>query len=99
MGPSATVECTGIQIVVTSNKTPPMDLGQLRSQEVVPEKLYMIGVKAAVAHKAAYDPIARHSFYVDTPGLCSSDLKAFTYRHVRRPVFPLDSFVTDPSFD
>ncbi|MBI4028382.1 MAG: M81 family metallopeptidase [Verrucomicrobia bacterium] len=97
MGPTATVECAGVTIVVTSRKTPPMDLGQWRSQGVTPEKLWMIGVKAAVAHKAAYDPIARHSCYVDTPGLGSSDLRRFPYRHVRRPVFPLDDLSWEPS--
>ena len=76
--------------MLTTLKTPPMDLGQLRSQGIVPEELYMVGIKAAVSHKAAYDPILRASFYVDTPGLGSSDLRRFTYHHVSRPIAPLD---------
>ncbi len=96
MGLCATLECHGVTIIVTTLKTPPMDLGQLRSQGVTPEKLYMVGVKAAVAHRAAYDPIAKHSFYVDTPGLGSSNLRNFSYKHVRHPVFPLDPFEHDP---
>ncbi len=53
----------------------------------------MIGVKAAVAHRRAYDPIAKPSYTVDTPGACSSNLRALPYRHIRRPVFPLDEIV------
>ncbi len=75
---------------LSSRKTPPFDLGQLRSQGIVPEKLFAIGVKAAVAHRRAYDPIAQGSYTVATPGPCSSVLGTFPYRRLRRPVFPLD---------
>jgi microcystin degradation protein MlrC len=90
MGPSAVVRHKGILILLTTMKTPPMDLGQLRSQGIVPEDLYMVGIKAAVSHKAAYDPILKDSFYVDTPGLGSSDISRFDFRHVQRPIAPLD---------
>jgi microcystin degradation protein MlrC len=90
MGPCAVVRHKGITILLTSNKTPPMDLGQLRSQGIEPEKLAVIGVKAAVAHRRAYDPIAKASFTISTPGPCSSDLQQFPFKHLVRPVFPLD---------
>lgn len=90
MGPSAVVRHKGIQILLTTHKTAPFDLGQLRSQGIIPEKLFAIGVKAAVAHRRAYDPITKVSFYVGTPGPCSSDLKSLPLRHVARPIYPLD---------
>jgi microcystin degradation protein MlrC len=90
MGPCAVVEHAGITVLLTSRKTPPFDLGQWRSQGIAPERLRVIGVKAAVAHRRAYDPIAKASFRVDTPGPCSSDLRRFPYRHVPRPIYPLD---------
>jgi microcystin degradation protein MlrC len=90
MGPSAVVRHGGITILLTSIKTPPMDLGQWRSQGIDPEKLSVIGVKAAVAHRRAYDPIAARMLWVDTPGPCRSDLRQLPYRLVRRPVYPLD---------
>jgi microcystin degradation protein MlrC len=90
MGPCALVRHGGISILLTTNKTPPFDLGQLRSQGIEPESLNVIGIKAAVAHRRAYDRITRTSFTVSTPGPCSSDLRSFSYRHVKRPIFPLD---------
>lgn len=90
MGPSAVVRAGGIRVLLTTHKTPPMDLGQLRSQGIVPEKLHIVGIKAAVSHKAAYDPILASSHYVDTPGLGSSDLRRFPYERLRRPMHPLD---------
>ena len=47
-------------------------------------------MKAAVAHRRAYDPIAARMFWVDTPGPCSSNLKTLPYKHIRRPIYPLD---------
>lgn len=91
MGPCAVVRHAGIRVLLTSRKTPPFDLGQLRSQGIVPEELSVIGVKAAVAHRRAYDPITRHSHTVNTPGPCTSDLTLLPFQHVHRPVFPLDN--------
>ena len=91
MGPSAVIRASGVTILLTSRKTPPFDLGQWRSQGVDPASLSIIGVKAAVAHRRAYDPIAVTSHWVSTPGPCASDLRTLPYRRVRRPIFPLDS--------
>jgi microcystin degradation protein MlrC len=89
MGPCAVVRHEGVTILLTSTKTPPFDLGQWRSQGIEPEKLSVIGVKAAVAHRRAYDPIAARMLWVDTPGPCRSDLSKLPFKKVRRPVFPL----------
>ncbi|MES2595482.1 MAG: M81 family metallopeptidase [Verrucomicrobiota bacterium] len=91
MGRCAIVRHQGITILLTSIKTPPFDLGQWRSQGIEPSQLSVIAVKAAVAHRRAYDPIAARTFWVDTPGPCSSNLKTFPYKHIRRPIYPLDS--------
>ena len=91
MGPCAVVQHEGLTILLTSRKTPPFDLGQWRSQGVEPEKMRVIGVKAAVAHRRAYDKIASRMLWVDTPGPCRSDLTKLPFKKVRRPVFPLDA--------
>ena len=52
----------------------------------------MIVIKAAVAYKAAYAPIAGEIIPVDTPGLTAINPARFTYRHIRRPIFPLERF-------
>ena len=56
----------------------------------------VIGVKAAVAHRRAYEPIARASFTVATPGSCASDLTVLPYRNLRRPIYPLDRTMDAP---
>jgi microcystin degradation protein MlrC len=91
MGPTAVVQHRGLTILLTSVKIAPFDLGQWRSQGINPEDLSMIGIKAAVGHRAAYEKIAAASFTVSTRGPCTSDLKRLPYRRLRRPIFPLDS--------
>jgi microcystin degradation protein MlrC len=93
MGPCALVRHGGVLVLLTSRRTPPFDLGQWRSQGVDPEKLSVIGVKAAAAHRRAYDPIATTSYSVDVPGPCAENLSHLPYRRVRRPVFPRDTGV------
>jgi microcystin degradation protein MlrC len=90
MGATSVVRHKEVTILLTSVKTPPFDLGQWRSQGLEPKDFRVIGVKAAVAHRRAYDPIATRMIWVDTPGPCSSRLKTFPFQKIRRPIYPLD---------
>jgi microcystin degradation protein MlrC len=80
----------GNQLVLTSLRHPPFSLGQLTSLGLQPERARILIVKAAVAYKAAYEPIAGAIIEVDTPGLTSANPAHFSYRHVTRPILPLD---------
>lgn len=79
MGPSVVVRRDGLTILLTSNKTPPFDLGQWRSQGIEPTALDVIVVKAAVAHRRVYDPIAARMLWIDTPGPCTSRLERLPF--------------------
>lgn len=95
MGPSAVVELEpGITVLLTSRATPPFDLGQFRSQGIEPARARVVGLKAAVGHRRAWEPIAAGSYTVATPGLCTSDPARLPYRRLRRPVWPVT-----PGFD
>ena len=97
MGPCAVIRSEGTTILLTSRKTAPFDLGQLRSQGIEPRDFAVIGVKAAVAHKRAYDTITGASYYVDTPGPCTGNLAALPWKLLERPIYPLDPD-TPPKF-
>lgn len=90
MGDCAVIRSAGVTVLLTSAKTPPFDLGQWRVAGIDPEAFRVIGVKAAVAYRRAYDPIASAHFTVDTPGPCRLDLRGLPFQRVRRPVYPLD---------
>lgn len=91
MGPTAVVRVDGVNLVLTSRKTMPGDLQQLKSVGIDPERQKIIVVKAAVRWRGGYAPITKHSIDVDTPGLGSVDLSRFDFRNLRRPVYPLDT--------
>lgn len=90
MGPSVWLRVAGVNILLTERKTPPLDLAQLRHIGIIPESQRMIVVKSAVAYRAAYMPIASEAIEMDTAGLCSANLSRFPFRHLQRPVYPLD---------
>ncbi len=77
-------------VVLTSNRQTPFSLQQLLSIGINPKIMRMIVVKAAIAYRAAYEPIAGKIIEVDTPGLTAVNPLHFKFRNVRRPLFPLD---------
>jgi microcystin degradation protein MlrC len=91
MGRTALVEITGRNLLVlNSQRHPPFSLGQLTCLGIRPELQRILVVKAAIAYKAAYAPIAGSIIEVDTPGLTAVNPERFSYQHIRRPMYPLD---------
>ena len=90
MGLSAVLKTQQLTLLLTSIKTPPMDLGQLLSQDINPEEAKLIVIKAAVSHKDAYDPISSYSFYIDSQGLCTSNLKRLPFKKIGNKIIALN---------
>jgi microcystin degradation protein MlrC len=91
MGLTAVVEIPGHSLLVLNTlRHPPFSLGQLTCLGIQPHRQRILVVKAAIAYKAAYAPIAGTIIEVDTPGLTAVNPRRFAYRHIRRPMFPLD---------
>ncbi len=89
-GLTAVVSVGDSLVVLTSRRQTPFSLQQLYSLGIDPKSMRMIVVKAAVAYRAAYEPIAGEIIEVDTPGLTAVNPLHFEYNDVRRPLFPLD---------
>lgn len=90
MGRTAVVRVDGVDLVLTSQKFAPGDQQQLKSVGIDPARQKIVVLKAAVRWRGGYGAIARHAILVDTPGLGSVDLSRFDFKHIRRPIFPLD---------
>jgi microcystin degradation protein MlrC len=90
MGDTALVELPGRNLLVLNSlRHPPFSLGQLTCLGIRPQRQRILVVKAAIAYKAAYAPIAGTIIEVDTPGLTAVNPQRFPYRHIRRPLYPL----------
>jgi microcystin degradation protein MlrC len=91
MGLTAVVEIEGGNLLVLNSlRHPPFSLGQLTCLGIAPERQRLLVVKAAIAYKAAYAPVAGTVIEVDTPGLTAVNPHRFPYKHIRRPLYPLD---------
>lgn len=90
MGKTAVVDINGIILILTGNRVPAFDLEALRSLGFNPEQLKYLVVKGAVQWRSSYGSIARGWVEVDAPGVTSSNLERFSFKNVRRPIFPLD---------
>jgi len=89
-GLTAVVAIEDAFVVLTSKRQTPFSLQQLLSLGINPVEMRIIVVKAAIAYRAAYEPIAGKIIEVDTPGLTAVNPQHFTYQNVRKPLFPLD---------
>ena len=90
MGRCAVVDADGIRILLTSRRTMPFDAEQLRCMGIEPAEQRIIVVKSASAWRAAFESVARHIIFVDTPGVCASNLEHFEYRRRPTPAYPLE---------
>lgn len=82
---------SGLTIMLTSHRMPPMSLQQLTSCDIDPTKFRYLVAKGVIAPVAAYEPVCRHLIRVNTPGCTSADMTTFNYDHRRRPMFPFES--------
>ncbi len=97
MGRTAVLDCGGIGVIVTEQRVQALDLSLFRSVGIEPTAMRAIIVKSSVHFRAAFAPIAAQIIDVDTPGISSPHLERFSFRQVRRPIWPLDEGATYPT--
>ncbi len=91
MGLTAVFVVNNVEIILTENHFQPFDTEALRCLNIEPRERLLVGLKSAVHYRACYSDMATKIFEVDTPGITTPDLTKYTYRHVRRPIYPLDA--------
>ena len=90
VGRSVVLEVNGIDLIVAERKMAPNDPEIFRRHGIEPTEKKVLVVKSRGHFRAAYEPFAKEIIEVDAPGVASPNLKQFPYKHVRRPIFPLD---------
>jgi microcystin degradation protein MlrC len=91
MGLTAIFVVKNVEIILTENHFQPFDPEALRCLNIEPRERLLVGLKSAVHFRACYQDLAEKIFEVDTPGITTPDLMKYPYRHVRRPIYPLDA--------
>ena len=90
LGPTAVLDVNDLKIVLISYRWQTLDPEMIRLVGIDPAAERILVVKSSVHYRAAFEPIAHEVIEVDAPGLSSSNLARFSFKHVRRPIFPLD---------
>ncbi|MDY0743938.1 M81 family metallopeptidase [Paucibacter sp. R3-3] len=90
LGAAVAVRGAGITIVLNSIRQQIFSPDCFTELDVDPAAQALLVVKSTQHFRAGFDPIAAATIYADTPGSLQVDLSALPYRHLRRPVWPLD---------
>ena len=90
MGLVATIRSGGVSIIVSSERTMPFDTLHLRLPGVDPARAKMITMKCGSAWSTAFGAMAVGHAFVDTPGICTSNLERIAYRRLPHDFYPLN---------
>jgi microcystin degradation protein MlrC len=96
LGLVATVDTGGVRVILTTERAIPFDTLHLRIPGVEPEQAKMVSAKCASAWSGIFGEMAEGHIYVDTPGICSSNVERLPYTRLERPFYPLDPDTTYP---
>lgn len=97
-GPTAVLRVGGIDILVVSIARQILDLQQFLTFGIDPVAKDVVAIKSMQHFRAAFEPIAGQVVVCDSGGLCTPRYDRLPYRNVRRPIFPLDHFSSEPCF-
>ncbi len=92
-GLSAAIEIEGSTrdlssyVVLTTKRMVPFSLHQLYSLGIMPERQRILVVKAAVAFRAAYEPLNGRIIEVDTPGATAVNPARFRFKNAPQSLF------------
>jgi microcystin degradation protein MlrC len=90
MGPTVVLAVDGIEIVVISNHVEPHDLAAFAAVGIAPERKKVLMLKSRVHWRAGLRTLARGIVECAGTGVCTSDYALLNFKHVRRPIYPLD---------
>ncbi len=91
MGPTAVLDTGKVEIVLISNHVEPHDLAAFVAVGIDPAAKRYVMLKSRIHWRAGLGPMARAVVECAGTGVCSSDYALLNFKHVRRPIYPLDA--------
>lgn len=90
MGRAAILQVGAVRILLAERSTMTVDPELYRSHGIEPLDMKIVAVKSPNGFRAAYEPIAKGIFIVDTPGVSTANFTRLPYRRIPRPLYPFD---------
>jgi microcystin degradation protein MlrC len=97
MGRAVVLEAGLVSILMAERPAMTVDPELFRSHGIDPAYCQIVVVKSPNGFRAAYEPIAKAIFVVDTPGVSTANLRTLPFRRVPRPIYPLDRDTPRPA--
>lgn len=91
MGRTAVLQAGPASVVVSEYSASNIDPELYRSQGLDPEHYDLVVVKSAGSFRPQYEPFSAKILLVETPGICTPNLRTVPYQRVPRPIHPLDA--------
>ena len=90
VGPRVVLRIGGkIDVVFPRGRTG-KDRDFFKSAGIILEEKHIIVVKSNQAHRASFDPIVASTIEMDSPGASTVDYTRLPYKHLTRPIWPID---------
>ena len=91
IGPAAVFRVGGLDVVLASRRAQNYDRQFFKAFGIEPSERSILAVKSAQHFRADYAPLACEIAVVDEGGgITSHNFKSLDYKHIRRPIWPLD---------
>lgn len=91
LGRTALLLIDGVLAIVCEEPVQVIDPAIFSVVDIDPAEMRIIGIKSSVHYRAGFASVSRMMLEADCGGLSSSSLERFSYRNIRRPIFPLDA--------
>ncbi|ETF04121.1 MlrC family protein 8 [Advenella kashmirensis W13003] len=90
LGRTVVLESNGVTIFISEKPQEPYDVGVFTHAGIDPFSKKYVLIKSRQHFRAGFEKDARHIVLIAGPGVCSSDYGIFPFRHLSRPIYPLD---------
>ena len=91
MGLAGIFEIGPLKVVVHERPVFTHDPALYRSVGLEPKEAKIVVVKTPTQFRACYEPFAHKIYELDTPGVCTTNLRQLEFKRIPRPMFPFDS--------
>jgi microcystin degradation protein MlrC len=90
MGRAGVFEIGPIRVLVHEKTAYSHDPAIFRSVQLEPRQARVVVAKSPTQFRACYEPIAHKIYEVETPGICTVNLRKLTYHRIPHPIYPFD---------
>ncbi len=94
LGRTVVLESNGVTIFISEKPQEPYDVGVFTHAGIDPFSKKYVLIKSRQHFRAGFEKDAKHIVLIAGPGVCSSDYDIFPFRHLSRPIYPLDNEAT-----